>query len=69
MEAEVKKIQKAVVLTIHGTEDKTIPFADADSFAECIAQHELFPVNGADHNFTDAQHRELVASKSAAFLA
>ena len=68
MSEEVKKIQKSRVLTIHGTRDQTIPFKDAEAFDACVAQHELSPIDGGDHNFTAHEAKEAVASKSVEFI-
>ena len=44
------------VLTIHGTEDATIPVQDAHSFAKLLPGNRLVAMEGADHNYTKAEH-------------
>ena len=45
-------------LLVHGTEDETVPFADAVGFAEALRAHgvrcDVLPVEGAGHVFTGA---------------
>lgn len=53
---EVKKIQEECrVLTVHGTEDETIPVQDAYEFAKIIPNHKLHIINGANHCYTSHQ--------------
>lgn len=43
--------RRSKVLTIHGTEDETIPVADAYEFGKLILQHELVVIEGGTHRF------------------
>ncbi|VVB14261.1 unnamed protein product [Arabis nemorensis] len=43
------------VLTVHGTEDKTVPVEDAKEFAKIIPNHKLEIVEGAGHSFSEHQ--------------
>ncbi|CAM9552706.1 unnamed protein product [Hapterophycus canaliculatus] len=44
-------IKRSKVLTIHGTEDETIPVADAHEFDKALPNSELVVVEGATHRF------------------
>lgn len=43
--------RRSKVLTIHGTEDETIPVADAHEFDKVLPNNELVVVEGATHRF------------------
>eukprot|EP00798_Chlamydomonas_sp_ICE-L_P001339 gene1339-32696_t len=68
MEEACKKITISEVMTIHGTDDTTIPVEDAHSIAKCVRNHTLHLVNGADHNFTDSAHSEMMIKKITEFI-
>ncbi|CAN0210572.1 unnamed protein product [Scytosiphon promiscuus] len=44
-------IKRSRVLTIHGTNDETIPVADAHDFDKVLPNNELVVVEGATHRF------------------
>ncbi|XP_015691253.1 uncharacterized protein YfhR-like [Oryza brachyantha] len=46
------------VLTVHGSDDDTVPSEDALEFDKYISNHELCIIEGADHRFT-SYHLEL----------
>ena len=64
----VRNITLSEVLTVHGTQDQVIPMEDAQTISQLIRQHELFLVEGADHNFKAASHSDAAAKKVAAFI-
>lgn len=68
MLAACAKIKISEVITIHGTEDERIPFEDAKQFARCIRPHVLAPIEGGDHNFTEATCAQLMMQKLVSFL-
>lgn len=47
----IKYRRRSKVLTIHGTEDETIPVADAYEFDKVLPNNELVVVEGATHRF------------------
>ncbi|CAM9647621.1 unnamed protein product [Ectocarpus fasciculatus] len=51
MKKTAASITRSKVLTIHGTEDETIPVADAYEFDKVLANNELVVVEGATHRF------------------
>lgn len=68
MQAACSKIKISEVLTIHGTEDSRIPFEDAKYYAQYIRPHVLAPIEGADHNFSEAAPAQLMVQKLISFL-
>ncbi len=64
----VRKITIGEVLTVHGTHDRVIPVEDAQAFSACIRQHQLFLVEGADHNYTNPLHAEACVKKIVGFV-
>lgn len=48
------------MLTIHGTEDETIPVADAHEFNKVLLNNELVVVEGATHRFATEPEQEAV---------
>lgn len=52
MDAPARAVRRSQVLTIHGSDDETIPVADAHAYAERLAGGRLLVVDGADHNYT-----------------
>ncbi len=51
MFAEAAKIKSSHVLTVHCTADAVIPVEDAHALDRVIPCHQLFVVQGGDHNF------------------
>lgn len=48
-------------MTIHGTDDETIPVADAREFAKVLPNNELAIIEGATHRFaTEPEQREVM---------
>ncbi|ESQ41162.1 hypothetical protein EUTSA_v10014553mg [Eutrema salsugineum] len=45
------------VLTVHGSNDRIVPVAEAAEFAKYIKNHKLCLIEGADHEFTSHQHQ------------
>jgi alpha/beta superfamily hydrolase len=68
MQEACQKITIAEVLTVHGTDDQTVPVEDAQAFSRCIRQHQLQLVNGGDHNFKSPQHAEAAVKKIIAYI-
>ncbi|MGQ9533070.1 MAG: alpha/beta hydrolase [Desulfotomaculales bacterium] len=53
------KISPRPLLIVHGTEDRVVPFSDAeDLYGAAGEPKELKPIPGADHQFT-GRHREV----------
>ncbi|XAR69244.1 Feruloyl esterase [Bertholletia excelsa] len=48
------------VLTIHGTMDEYVPVEDAKEFDQCVPNHKLHIIDGADHEYT--RHPDELAS-------
>ncbi|OWM63399.1 hypothetical protein CDL15_Pgr022144 [Punica granatum] len=44
------------VLIVHGSEDKIVPYQDAQEFAKVIPNHKLQIIDGADHEYTEHQN-------------
>lgn len=54
-------IKRSKVVTIHGTDDETIPVADAREFAKVLPNNELAIIEGATHRFaTEPEQREVM---------
>mmetsp|Transcript_15137 Transcript_15137/g.23858 ORF Transcript_15137/g.23858 Transcript_15137/m.23858 type:complete len:316 (+) Transcript_15137:2-949(+) len=64
----VQNIKRAKVLTIHGSEDATIPVADAYEWGNLIENHSLEVIEGASHSFRPPGELDAVAEAVAAFL-
>ncbi|XP_074331422.1 uncharacterized protein LOC141668433 isoform X1 [Apium graveolens] len=61
MRAVSQEIQENCrVLTVHGSKDKVIPVKDAMEFGKYIANHRLFVIEEADHEYTS--HQDELAS-------
>ena len=52
--------RRSKVLTIHGSEDETIPVADAHEFDKVLLNNELVVVEGATHRFATEPEQEAV---------
>ena len=63
-----QSIQKSQVLTIHGIDDTTIPYTDAEEFDKHIRHHKLHLIEGANHNFTKPEHAHNLTQAVLAFL-
>lgn len=63
-----RAIQKSQVLTIHGQDDKTIPYTDALEFDKLVKHHQVHIIKDANHNFTDPQHAEELIQVAIAFI-
>lgn len=61
-------IKKSSVLTIHGGADQTIPFEDADEFAENIKHHQLKVIEGASHNYHACEHSNQMVQSAVEFM-
>lgn len=51
MDAPARAVKCSQVLTVHGSDDETIPVADAHAYAERLVGGRLLVVDGADHNY------------------
>lgn len=51
MAAAAHAIKRSRVLTVHGSDDRTIPVEDGMKFGDVIAGSKLHIVQGADHRF------------------
>ena len=51
MDAPARAVKRSQVLTVHGSDDETIPVADAHAYAERLVGGRLLVVDGADHNY------------------
>ncbi|CAN0006073.1 unnamed protein product [Ectocarpus sp. 4 AP-2014] len=61
MEKTAAAISRSKVLTIHGTEDETIPVDDAYEFDKVLRSNELVVVEGATHPFpTEPEQLEMI---------
>lgn len=47
--------QNCRVLTVHGSEDETVPSEDAVEFSKLITNHKLHIIHGADHRYMSHQ--------------
>ncbi|EOA24591.1 hypothetical protein CARUB_v10017865mg [Capsella rubella] len=54
-EACLKIETECRVMTVHGSDDETVPVEDAKEFAKIIPNHKLEIVEGADHCYTKYQ--------------
>eukprot|EP00752_Nemacystus_decipiens_P005125 g4650.t1 len=60
MKRTAEAIKGSKVLTIHGSEDETIPVADAHEFDKVLVNNELVVVEGATHRFATEPEQEAV---------
>ena len=61
--AAIAAARRVALLTVHGTEDRTIPPRDGRLLAEAVPGSGLVLVEGGDHNFTaDGPAAQLVAA-------
>ncbi|CAM9121322.1 unnamed protein product, partial [Ectocarpus fasciculatus] len=61
MKKTAAAITRSKVLTVHGTEDETIPVADAYEFDKVLLNNELVIVEGATHRFpTEPEQLEVM---------
>jgi len=69
--AAINAAGRVHVLTVHGTGDRTIPVRDGKLIAEAIkaAGSELVLIEGGDHNFTGAEHRQQLVDAVVEFFA
>lgn len=57
------------LLVIHGTEDKTVPYAISEKYTKLFGKQMIFhPVVGASHNYDNADHIHEVLSTTYKFL-
>ena len=69
MAQEAQAIPASVhVLTIHGSEDATIPVESAHKYAQLIATHDLHIVEGADHCFRGHAAQQEMISTATKFI-
>lgn len=61
-------IKSSQVLTIHGTDDATIPYTDAEELDKHIADHKLHLIQDANHNFTKPEHAQDLIHTVVAFM-
>jgi len=66
--SQVKNIRKACVLTVHGSDDVTVPVEDAHSFDKLIPQHTLVVLRKADHLFASSDSVDDMIRAVAGFL-
>ena len=53
--------RRSKVVTVHGTDDETIPVADAREFAKVLPNNDLAIIEGATHRFsTEREQREVM---------
>jgi alpha/beta superfamily hydrolase len=64
----VKNIQYASVLTIHGSLDGMVGVDNAHEYAKTIPKHELFIIEGADHNYNGLRHIKILVNAVATFV-
>lgn len=69
MEEAASRIKYTQVFTIHGAADEVIPIADAHAFDRCIKQHYLRVLPGANHNYTDPDHAQLLVQQVVQWVA
>lgn len=60
--------RRSKVLTIHGTEDETIPVADAHEFDEVLLNNELVVVEGGTHRFATEPEQSKVMEALARYV-
>ena len=56
-EACAKVGPRTLVLTVHGTEDESVPVSNAGLYHNALAGSRLELLQGADHCFTDPEQR------------
>eukprot|EP00897_Mesotaenium_endlicherianum_P004123 jgi/Mesen1/3739/ME000204S03006 len=67
MEKAARSVPKDCrVLTVHGSNDRVVPSADAVAFSELIKNHQLEIIDMADHNFSF--HKKELIDKVIPFL-
>ena len=57
------------MLTVHGSDDETIPVADAHRYAERLAGARLLVVDGADHNYRTPGAADTLITAAVAHIA
>lgn len=60
--------RRSKVLTIHGTEDETIPVADAREFDQVLLNNELIVVEGGTHRFATEPEQSKVLEALARYI-
>ena len=68
MEANCKAIKQSHVLTIHGSDDKTISVENAEEFSKWLPGNRLHVIKGADHNFRRQEHTDELINKAVEFI-
>ena len=56
------------VLTVHGKDDGTVPVKNGELYAQHLANSELEILEGADHTYSQPEHRQALVDKVVAFL-
>ena len=56
------------VITVHGSDDSTIPVKDAQEFAKLLPGNNLVVIEGADHNYTVQEHADQLVNVLADFF-
>jgi alpha/beta superfamily hydrolase len=64
----VQQIRSSSVLTIHGSRDDQVDVGNALEFANAIANHELFIIDGADHNYNGLRHMPMIVDVIGKFV-
>ena len=68
MEANCKAIKQSRVLTIHGSDDKTISVENAEEFSKWLPDNMLHVIKGADHNFQRQEHTDELINTAVKFI-
>ena len=64
----VRSIRRSHVLTLHGSRDECVDVSNAKEFAKNTKNHELFIIEGADHNFNGLRHMPIMVDTIAEFV-
>jgi uncharacterized protein len=64
----VRSIRHSHILTLHGSMDERVEVSNAIEFAKNIRNHELFIVEGADHNYNGLLHMPIMVATIAEFV-
>ena len=69
MDGPARAVARSQVLTVHGSDDETIPVADAHAYAERLAGGRLLVVDGGDHNYRAPGAADALISAAVAHIA
>ena len=65
---EYAKNKNVQTLIIHGDADENISISNSEKLVSILPNAQLFPIEGANHSFSDKKHKEVLLQKTFEFL-